>query len=97
MSVLEKVLRKSHLISVIIIILVELAFLIAVVSCCSIQSKSKKLHILSSLFFFLSDTQGQILAALLIVLSFLALMTLIYFLRKYLFDLLISIINFYSN
>ncbi|CAF1462405.1 unnamed protein product [Rotaria sordida] len=63
----EKVLRKSHLISVIIIIFVELAFLIAVVSCCSIQSK---------------NIQGQILAALLIVLSFLALMTLIYFLLE---------------
>ncbi|CAF2137616.1 unnamed protein product [Rotaria magnacalcarata] len=63
----EKVLRKSHLISVIFIILVELAFLIAVVSCCSIQSK---------------NIHGQILAALLIVVSFLALMTLIYFLLE---------------
>ncbi|CAF1169937.1 unnamed protein product [Adineta ricciae] len=63
----EKVLRKSHLISVITIILVELAFLIAVVGCCSIRS---------------TNTQGQILAALLIVLSLLALMTLIYFLLE---------------
>ncbi|CAF3826487.1 unnamed protein product, partial [Rotaria magnacalcarata] len=63
----KKVLRKSHLISVIFIILVELAFLIAVVSCCSIQSK---------------NIHGQILAALLIVVSFLALMTLIYFLLE---------------
>jgi hypothetical protein len=97
MSVLEKVLRKFHLVSVIIIILVELAFLVAVVSCCSIQSKSKKLKTSYRIiinFFFLSDTQGQILAALLIVLSFLALMALIYFLRKYLFHLLILIIIF---
>ena len=81
---LEKVLRKSHLISVIIIIFVELAFLIAVVSCYSIQSKSMKLgmspfHIKSLVL----DMYGQILAVLLIILSFLALMALIYFLRKY--------------
>ncbi|CAF4464505.1 unnamed protein product, partial [Rotaria sp. Silwood2] len=75
----KKVLRKSHLISVIIIILVELAFLIAVVSCCSIQSK---------------NIQGQILAVLLIVLSFLALMTLIYFLLE---DILKERIQPYPN
>ncbi|CAF3462770.1 unnamed protein product [Rotaria sp. Silwood1] len=75
----EKVLRKSHLISVIIIIFVELAFLIAVVSCFSIQSK---------------NLQGQILAALLIVLSFLALMTLIYFLLE---DILKERIQPYPN
>ncbi|UJR23022.1 hypothetical protein I4U23_026048 [Adineta vaga] len=63
----EKILRKSHLTTVITIIFFELAFLIAVVSCCSIQS---------------TNIQGQILAALLIVLSFLALMILIYFLLE---------------
>ena len=38
----ERILRKCHLISVIMIILVELAFLVAVVSCCIIQSRSKQ-------------------------------------------------------
>jgi hypothetical protein len=38
---LEKILRRLHLISIVIIILVELAFLVAVVTCCITQSKSK--------------------------------------------------------
>ncbi|CAF0800740.1 unnamed protein product [Rotaria sp. Silwood1] len=63
----EKILRKFHLISVLIIILVELIVLIAVVICCITQSRS---------------TLGQVLAALLILLSLLSLMTLIYFLLE---------------
>ena len=43
-SISENILRKLHLISVIIIILVELAFFIAVIICCTTHSKSK-LHI----------------------------------------------------
>lgn len=41
MNFSEKILRKLHLIVVAIIILVELAFLIAVVTCCVTQSKGK--------------------------------------------------------
>ncbi|CAF2511377.1 unnamed protein product [Rotaria sp. Silwood2] len=63
----EKILRKLHLVSVLIIILVELVILIAVVICCITQSR---------------NTLGQVLAALLILLSLLALMTLIYFLLE---------------
>jgi len=82
---LEKLLRRSHLASIIAIILIELAFLIAIITCCIIQSKSKNIHMktknmLLRLFLLVIDNQGQILAALLIVISFLALMTLIYFL-----------------
>ncbi|CAF3616337.1 unnamed protein product [Rotaria sordida] len=63
----EKILRKLHLISVLIIILVEIVVLIAVIICCMTQSRS---------------TLGQLLAALLILLSLFALMTLIYFLLE---------------
>ncbi len=70
-----------------IIILIELAFLIAVVTCCITQSKGKPSFAFfddkSFFFFFLLGILAQILAALLILLSLLALMTLIYFLRKF--------------
>lgn len=40
-DILERILRKLHLIVVVIIILVELAFLTAVVTCCVTQSKGQ--------------------------------------------------------
>lgn len=48
-SLSENVLRKLHLIAVVIIILVELAFFVAVIICCATHSKSKR-HILLTSF-----------------------------------------------
>ncbi|CAF3590510.1 unnamed protein product [Adineta steineri] len=63
----EKILRKFHLISVMIIIIIELAFLIAIFICCITQIRS---------------TLGSILAIFLILISLFALMILIYFLLE---------------
>ena len=89
-----------------IIILIELAFLIAVVTCCITQSKGKfkincllfndKSFFLFFLFVVLQGISAQILAALLILLSLLSLMTLIYFLRKFLFELHLAEYNSFS-
>jgi hypothetical protein len=82
-------LRKIHLISIFIIVLVEIAFLIAVITCCITQSKSilkiNRWFLILNWLFFLKGILGLILAVLLILLSLIALMTLIYFLRKFLY------------
>ncbi|CAF3760558.1 unnamed protein product [Rotaria socialis] len=63
----EKILRKLHLIFVLMIVLVEIIILIGVIACCITQSR---------------NTLGTILAALLILISLISLMLLIYFLLE---------------
>lgn len=86
LSSLEKILRRLHLISVVIMILVELGFLIAIIFCCITQTKSNRKNTFDSHclkhFHLFSDSLGQILAVFLILISLFVLMTLIYFLRK---------------
>ncbi|CAF0857834.1 unnamed protein product [Adineta ricciae] len=63
----EKILRRLHLISVIIMIIIELGFLVAIIFCCTTQTK---------------NSLGQILAVFLILISLFVLMILIYFLLE---------------
>ncbi|UJR25878.1 hypothetical protein I4U23_007228 [Adineta vaga] len=63
----EKILRRFHLISVIMMTFIELAIFIAIIVCCVLQAK---------------HSLGQILAIFMILMSLFVLMTLIYFLLE---------------